>query len=106
MEHVRVGFISVPREEAMELAKEITEARLAACVNIIPKIESVYWWEDKLNYDSESLLIIKTTQNKIEALIEYIKDNHPYEVPEVVFLKLTEGLPDYLNYVIDETSKR
>ena len=106
MEHVRVAIVTIPRDEATSLAKGLVEERLAACVNIIPKIESVYWWEDKINYDSESLLIIKTTQNKVEPLIEFIRENHPYEIPEVVFLKLTEGLPDYLNYVIEETGKK
>lgn len=106
MEHVRVGFVSIPREEAKELATALVEKRLAACVNIVPKIESVYWWDDKVGFDEESLMIIKTTQIKVEELIEYVKDNHPYELPEVIFLKLTEGLPDYLNYVIDETGKK
>ncbi len=105
MEHVRIGYITVPREKARELATEIIEERLAACINIIPQIDSVYWWDGKINCDEESLLMVKTLEAKVEALIAFVKEIHPYDIPEIVFLKLTEGLPDYLNYVIEEMGK-
>ncbi|MCK4632810.1 MAG: divalent-cation tolerance protein CutA [candidate division Zixibacteria bacterium] len=105
MENVRVVYISVPRDEASKMARRIVEERLAACVNILPKIESFYWWEGKIERDEESLLIAKTTQQKIEKLITFVRDNHPYPVPEVIAFPLSEGLPDYINYVIDETGK-
>lgn len=105
MENVRVVYISVPRDEASKMAREIVEERLAACVNIVPKIESFYWMEDKIERDEESLLIAKTTQQKIEKLIIFVRDNHPYDTPEVIAFTLSEGLPDYINYVIEETGK-
>jgi len=105
MENVRVVYISVPRDEASKMAREIVEERLAACVNILPKIESFYWLEDKIERDEESLLIAKTSQQKIEKLIIFVRDNHPYDIPEVIAFTLSEGLPDYINYVIDETGK-
>jgi len=105
MEHVRIALVSIPREEANKMAKAVVEERLAACVNIIPKIESYFWWDDKVQHDEESLLIFKTTQLKVEAFINYIRDHHPYEVPEILTLRLSEGLPDYLNWVIEETGK-
>ncbi len=105
MDHVRVAFVTIPREKAKELARNLVEARLAACVNIAPKIESVFWWEGKVQEEEEALLIIKTTQLKVENMINYVRDNHPYDVPEILTFKLSEGLPDYLNYVIDEMGK-
>lgn len=105
MAEVRIVFISVPRDEADNLARNLVDSRLAACVNIVPKIDSYYWWDDKIETDSESLLIVKSTQQKIEALIQYVRDVHPYEVPEILAIQLSEGLPDYINWVIDETSK-
>jgi len=105
MEHVRIAMVSVPRDEAKELAKGVIESRLAACVNIIPKIESIYWWDNKIHNDEEALLIFKTTQLKVEALIGYVQENHPYDVPEIITLSLSEGLPEYLNWIIEETGK-
>ena len=105
MENVRIVFISLPREEARGMAKKIVEERLAACVNIIPKIESFFWWEGKIENDEEALLIAKTSQQKVEKLITWVKDNHPYPVPEVITVPLSEGLPDYIDWVIEETGK-
>lgn len=106
MEHVRVAYITAPTEEAEKLAKGIVEERLAACVNLVPKITSYYWWDGKVNQDDEAMLMVKTTQLKVEALIDYVKEHHPYEVPEVITFKLSEGMPDYLDWVIEETGKK
>jgi periplasmic divalent cation tolerance protein len=105
MEHVRVALVTIPRDEAVSLAKGLVEERLAACVNMVPKIESLFWWDGKIQHDQEALLIIKTTQLKVEAMISYVQENHPYDVPEIITLSLAEGLPDYLNWVIDELAK-
>lgn len=105
MENVRVVFVSIPTDEADNIAKKLVEKRLAACVNIVPKIKSFYWWEDKVMSDDESLLIIKTAQLKVEQLTDFVRNNHPYEVPEVIAFKLSEGLPDYINWIMEETGK-
>lgn len=105
MEHVRVAVVTIPRDEAGKLAKGLVQERLAACVNMVPRIESVFWWDDKIQHDEEALLIIKTTQLKVEAMISYVQENHPYDVPEIITFSLAEGLPDYLNWVIDEMAK-
>ncbi len=105
MENIRVVFISMPRDEAKKLARAMVEQRLAACVNIIPKIDSFYWWDDAVQSDEETLLIFKTTQARIDKLIAYVKEEHPYDVPEVITVPVAEGLPDYINWVIDETGK-
>ncbi len=103
MEDIRVVFISVPREEANNLAKGIVEERLAACVNIVPKIESWFRWDNKVEHDEEALLIIKTTQQRFDTLRDWVVANHPYELPEIIALPISEGLPQYLAWVRKET---
>jgi len=105
METVRVVYISIPRDEAKNLAKGIVENRLAACVNIVPKIESYFWWEDKVQYDEEALLIVKTTEVKFADLVAYVREHHPYELPEIIGMPLVAAFPDYIKYVKTETEK-
>jgi len=105
METVRVVYISIPRDEAKNLAKGIVENRLAACVNIVPKIESFFWWEDKVQFDEEALLIVKTTEVKFADMVAYVRENHPYELPEIIGMPLVAAFPDYVRYVKTETEK-
>ena len=100
---IRVVFVSIPREEAKKFARKLVEERLGACVNIIPKMESYYWWDGKVLEDSESLLLIKTTAARFDELQQYIVDRHPYDLPEIVALPITEGLEGYLKWVVEET---
>ncbi len=102
-EDIRVVFVSIPREEAAPFARALVEERLAACVNIVPKMESFYRWEGKVLSDSEALLIVKTTKGRFDALRKYIEERHPYDLPEIVALPVSEGLPDYLAWVSDQT---
>jgi periplasmic divalent cation tolerance protein len=104
MENVRIVFVSLPREEAREMAKILVEERLAACVNIVPQIESYYRWEKGVQFDQESLLIIKSTAERFAALEKYVVENHPYELPEIVGLPITNGLESYLDWVSRESN--
>ena len=101
---IRIVFVSIPREEAKTFARKLVEERLAACVNIVPKMESYYWWDGKVLEDSESLLLIKTTAARFDDLQQYIVDRHPYDLPEIVALPITEGLEGYLKWVAEETT--
>ncbi len=103
MENIRVVFISVPRDEANTLAKGLVTNRMAACVNIVPQIESYFWWDDKVEQEKESLLIVKTTHQKFEKMRNWVLENHPYDVPEIIALPLAEGLSDYIDWVKKET---
>ena len=105
METVRVVFISVPREEANKMARALVEKRLAACVNIVPKIESFYWWDESVLKDEEALLIAKTTQQRFDALRAWVVENHPYDLPEIISLPLSDGLSDYIEWVKKETER-
>lgn len=106
METIRVVYISIPREEAKEMAKGIVENRLAACINIIPKIESYFWWDETVQFDEESLLMVKTTQERFPDLMQYVRDNHPYELPEIIGLPLVSAFPDYVQWIKKETESR
>ncbi len=103
MESIRVVFISAPRDEARELARKLVEERLAACVNIVPKIESYFWWDDAVQHDEESMLIVKTTEEKFEELADFVVDNHPFELPEVIAFELAGGLTEYIAWIHQET---
>lgn len=103
MSAFRVVFVTVQRDKARALANEIVENKLAACVNIVDTVRSIYRWKGKITSDDEALLIIKTATKKVENLIKYVKENHTYDIPEVVSLNIAEGNPDYLDWLDEET---
>jgi len=92
-------------EESRRIGKRVVEERLAACANIIPKITSYYWWKGALEEDSESLLLLKTKKENLDALIKIIRELHSYENPAIVSVPIEEGSHRYLDWVSDETSK-
>lgn len=102
---IRVVLCTVPPEKAEALARALVERRLAACVNIIPAVKSIYRWEKELCEDAESLLIIKTAEARFPGLMDFIKANHPYTVPEIIGLPVSDGNPDYLGWVLEETGE-
>jgi periplasmic divalent cation tolerance protein len=86
---------------ARALAKAALQARLIACANLIPKVESHYWWQGKLKSDAEVLLILKTQQNRLRALEKLILARHPYDTPEFLALPLGAGSPKYLDWLAE-----
>ncbi|QFY41491.1 divalent-cation tolerance protein CutA [Candidatus Methylospira mobilis] len=88
-----------PQEKAAELARFVIESQLAACVNILPEVRSIYRWNDKICDETESLLLIKTGQANYAELERSLRERHPYEVPEIVAIPIERGLPDYLQWV-------
>lgn len=97
-----VAYVTTPNEDvAKKIAHGLISAKLAACVNIIPKITSIYEWKGELNEDSEVLLMIKTRSSKINELTQYVKTNHPYEVCEVISLPIENGNEPYLKWISD-----
>jgi periplasmic divalent cation tolerance protein len=91
-------------EEALRIGSALVEARLAACVNLLPGIRSVYRWKGEIEYSDEVLLLIKTTQQGFPALCERIKEMHPYETPEIVAVPIVDGLADYLAWIREQVS--
>lgn len=93
-------LITAPRGRAAEtLAKGLVSAKLAACVNIVPGVVSHYAWKGKKHRDAESLLIAKTSTAKLRALTAWVEKNHPYDVPEVLALKVDAGSGAYLQWL-------
>jgi periplasmic divalent cation tolerance protein len=84
---------------ARDLARQLVEQRLAACVNLVPGLTSVYHWQGKLEQGTEVLLLIKTTAARYAALEKAIQARHPYELPEIIAVTLTDGLPAYLKWI-------
>jgi periplasmic divalent cation tolerance protein len=104
MTAVRVVFVTVPDNEvAKKIARTLVEERLAACVNILPPITSVYRWEGKIEEGPEILLMIKTVNERLATLFSRIKELHPYKVPEAIALPVDAGLPAYVQWVVAET---
>lgn len=88
-------------EEAESLARKIVEARLAACVQVLPPMKSFYFWENEVQADSEHLLLIKTLPEKFDALEDFIRANHSYSVPEIVALPAEKVSESYLGWMKD-----
>ncbi len=86
-------------EGASSLATGMVSAKLAACVNIVPGVTSVYEWQGKIEQAAEYLLVIKTTSDRFEELKAWISRHHPYDCPELVAVEITDGLPDYLKWL-------
>jgi periplasmic divalent cation tolerance protein len=84
---------------ARDLATETVQARLAACVNIVPAVRSIYWWQGKVTADEESLLIIKTTASRYAELESAIVQHHPYDVPEILQIPIAAGSQSYLAWL-------
>jgi len=95
-----VAFVTAPDlKTARTLAKAALLPKLAACVNIIPRIESHYWWEGKLERGTELLLVMKTTQKKVAALQQAILKAHPYDTAEFIVLGIDSGSKRYLGWI-------
>lgn len=95
-----VAFVTTPdRESARKLGRSIVELKLAACVNIVSQVESIYKWEGEISEDSEYLLMIKTRTSRIDDLSKFIRENHPYSVAEVIALPIQNGNPPYLDWI-------
>ena len=91
-------------EDAERIARALVERRLAACVNVVPKVVSVYRWKGEVSRDEELLLVIKTRRERLEALREALVGMHPYEVPELVALPVEAGHEPYLAWVDESVS--
>lgn len=90
------------KEEAVEIGKSLVTSRLAACVNIIDHMNSIYFWEGELQNDQEVVLIAKTTEKRLPELIEKVKSMHSYECPCIVSLPVIDGNQDFLGWIKDQ----
>lgn len=106
MTDCQIAFMTVPTEaDAERIAYQLVEQKLAACVNIVPSVRSIYRWQGKTCDDGELLLILKTVASKGMALTEFVTQVHPYSVPEIIFLPIQDGYPPYLKWLADMTAE-
>src|SRR4030067_2809226 len=99
MNEILVFITASIEDEAAKIAKALVEARLAACVNIIRNIRSIYSWQGKIEDDSEVLMIAKTQKRLFNALSAKVKELHSYTTPEIIALPIIEGSEDYLKWL-------
>jgi periplasmic divalent cation tolerance protein len=101
-----VVLITVPsREVGEKVARALLEQRLVACVNILPAIQSHYWWQGEIQQEQEAMLFVKSRSDLFETkLIPAVQAVHPYEVPEIIALPVNMGLESYLGWIAQETT--
>ena len=101
-----VLLVTCPGDVAKAIAMALLEKRLAASVNMIPAVSSLYWWRDKIESSNETLLLIKTRVDAFENIKKVVEDMHPYEVPQIVLLPIVAGSEDYLSWIDRELNPR
>jgi len=102
-EHVVVFIMTATAEEAQRIANILVRGRKAACVNIVPQVHSRFWWQGKIDSADEALMVVKTKAALLDELISLVKENHSYEVPEIVALPIVGGNRDYLKWIDNQT---
>jgi len=102
---ILVVMVTAPnQEEAARIADQAVRSRHAACATTIPAARSTYWWEGQVVSEQETVLLMKTTADRFPLLQDTIRKVHSYKVPEIIALPVTDGLPQYLEWVRTETS--
>lgn len=96
-------LITSAREEVEYIARNLLDRKKGACVNIIPEVHSLFWWQGKIESGRESLLVVKTRTSLLSELIDLVKSVHSYEVPEIIALPFIDGNADYLDWICQET---
>jgi periplasmic divalent cation tolerance protein len=101
-ERILLALSTFPdRETAQRISNQLVTERFAACANILPAIESVYRWKEKIETGNETLVFFKVSEERQQAFQDKLRSLHPYEMPEIIACKIDNGLPDYLRWVIE-----
>ena len=87
------------KKEEEKIATMLLKTRKAACVNILPGVASVFWWQGKLDSARESLLLVKTKASLLKEIVRLVRENHSYEVPEIIAVPIIGGNQDYLEWI-------
>ena len=88
-------------EVARRISNQLVSERLAACANILPSVESIYRWKDKIESGNETLVFFKVSEDRRAAFQDKLRSLHPYDVPEIIFVPIGSGLPEYLRWVAE-----
>ena len=100
---IQIAFVTCPPSIASTLAQSLVEQRVAACINILPAVQSVYQWKNKVTQDAESLLIIKFAKGDFERLRTAVLKQHPSELPEIIAVNVSDGHAPYLDWILAST---
>src|SRR2546423_15699287 len=101
-ENILLALSTFPdRETAKRLSGQMVSKKFVACANILPPIESIYRWKDKIESGNERLVFFKLSEDRQSAFQDKLRSLHPYEVPEIIFLPISAGLPEYLRWVVE-----
>jgi periplasmic divalent cation tolerance protein len=104
-EKILLALSTFPDQEtAREISSELVTKKLAACANILPGVESIYRWKEKIESGNETLVLFKLSEDRQSAFQEKLRSLHPYEVPEIIFVPISSGLPEYLRWVTENCS--
>ena len=104
MSHPLLVLTTVPDEETgLRIAREAVSRKLCACVNLLPRMYSVYEWQGEMRCEPEQLLLIKTTADRYAQLESWLRSVHPYELPEIIAAPIERGLPEYLQWIASGT---
>jgi len=88
-------------ETARRISNELVVGKFAACANILPSVESIYRWKEKIESGNETLVLFKLSEDRQSAFQEKLRSLHPYEIPEIIFVRVSSGLPEYLRWVVE-----
>ena len=101
-EKVLLALSTFPdHETARDISNELVTKKLAACANILPGVESIYRWKDNIESGNETLVLFKLREDRQSNFQEQLRTLHPYEVPEIIFVPISSGLPEYLRWVTE-----
>jgi periplasmic divalent cation tolerance protein len=101
-EKILLALSTFPEAQtARKISNQLVAERLAACANILPSVESTYRWKDKIESGNETLVFFKLSEDGQSAFQQKLRSLHPYEVPEIIFIPVTNGLPEYLRWVAE-----
>src|SRR6266436_5905397 len=92
-------------ETARRISTELVTKKFAACANILPSVESIYRWKEKIESGNETLVLFKLSEDRQSTFQDKLRSLHPYEVPEIILVPVTSGLPEYLRWVIESCAK-
>src|SRR5712691_1045170 len=88
-------------ETAQRISNQLVTEKFAACANILPSVESIYRWKEKIESGNETLVLFKLSEDRQSAFQKKLRSLHPYEVPEIIFVPISSGLPEYLRWVVE-----
>jgi periplasmic divalent cation tolerance protein len=101
-ENILLAISTFPdAETARQISDQLVTERIAACANILPSVESIYRWKDNIESGNETLVLFKLSENRQSAFQDKLRSLHPYDVPEIIFVPIAGGLPEYLQWVSD-----